>query len=73
MALTRSISYQDGAATKFELWVNGTLHTTRTPVVPSDWNVNLTSLAAGGYTVVAVLYDIHGNMIHSDQDGFTIN
>ncbi|MFD0894275.1 chitobiase/beta-hexosaminidase C-terminal domain-containing protein [Luteolibacter ambystomatis] len=73
VALTRNISYQDGAATKFELWVNGALHTTRTPAVPADWNVNLTSLSAGSYTVVAVVYDIHGNMIHSDQDSFTIN
>lgn len=73
VAVTRSMTVQDGSAMKFELWVNGTLHTTRTPTIPADWNVNLSALAAGGYVVVAVVYDIHGNMIHSDQQSFTIN
>ena len=73
VAVTRSMTFQDGSAVKFELWVNGAIHTTRTPTVPADWNVNLTSLAAGSYTVVAVVYDIHDNMIHSDQQSFTIN
>jgi alpha-tubulin suppressor-like RCC1 family protein len=73
VALTRSMTSQDGSAMKFELWVNGSLHTTRTPAVPADWNVNLSGLAAGNYVVVAVVYDIHDNMIHSNQQGFTIN
>lgn len=73
VAVTRTMAYQDGSAVKFELWVNGTLHTTRTPSIPADWNVNLSALPAGGYVVVAVVYDIHGNMIHSDQQSFTIN
>ncbi|MCW1923367.1 chitobiase/beta-hexosaminidase C-terminal domain-containing protein [Luteolibacter arcticus] len=73
VAVTRTMAYQDGSAMKFELWVNGTLHTTRTPTVPADWNVNLSGLAAGNYVVVAVVYDLHDNMIHSNQQGFTIN
>ena len=73
VALTRSMTTQDGSAVSFELWVNGTLHTTRTPSVPADWNVNLSGLAAGNHVVVAVVYDTHGNMIHSNQQGFTIN
>lgn len=73
VAVGRTMDPQDGAGVKYELWLNGTLHTTRTPAVPADWNVNLLSLAAGNYVVVAVLYDSHGNMVHSDQQSFTIN
>ena len=73
VAVGRVMAPQDGSGVKFELWVNGVLHTSRTPVIPADWNVSLSALAAGSYTVVAVLTDSHNNVVLSDQDSFTIN